>query len=180
MALDNSKNESDTACEMENVKDPDASRLKLDAHGVPLVPQPSDHKDDPLVGITLSPPLCSLMITDTTSRIGTRYINTMCSSCYVYLRLPYNVRANIDPSLIWLVLTGTVGAGMVPPTFGTLAKKFHVTNQQASYFTTSYILFTGVIPLLVTPFVNIYGRRPAYLVGDPYFRYGWISLTCFD
>lgn len=53
---------------------------------------------------------------------------------------------------------------MVPPTFGTLAKKFGVTNQQASYFTTCYILFTGVIPLLVTPFVNIYGRRPAYLV----------------
>jgi hypothetical protein len=23
--------------------------LKLDAHGLPLVPQPSDHKDDPLV-----------------------------------------------------------------------------------------------------------------------------------
>lgn len=58
----------------------------------------------------------------------------------------------------------TVGAGMVPPTFGTLAKKFHVTNQQASYFTMCYILFTGIIPLLVTPFVNIYGRRPAYLV----------------
>jgi MFS family permease len=56
---------------------------------------------------------------------------------------------------------------MVPPTFGTLAKKFHVTNQQASYFTTVYILFTGVVPLLVTPFVNIYGRRPAYLVRQP-------------
>jgi hypothetical protein len=55
---------------------------------------------------------------------------------------------------------------MVPPTFGTLAKKFHVTNQQASYFTTCYILFTGVIPLLITPYVNIYGRRPAYLVRD--------------
>lgn len=55
---------------------------------------------------------------------------------------------------------------MVPPTFGTLAKKFHVTNQQASYFTTCYILFTGVIPLLATPYVNIYGRRPAYLVRD--------------
>ena len=56
---------------------------------------------------------------------------------------------------------------MVPPTFGTLAKKFGVTTQQASYFTTVYILFTGIVPLLVTPFVNIYGRRPAYLVGHP-------------
>ncbi len=24
-------------------------QLKLDSHGLPLVPQPSDHKDDPLV-----------------------------------------------------------------------------------------------------------------------------------
>ena len=26
-------------------------RLKLDDHGLPLVPQPSDHKDDPLVSL---------------------------------------------------------------------------------------------------------------------------------
>lgn len=26
--------------------------LKLDKHGLPLVPQPSDHKDDPLVSAT--------------------------------------------------------------------------------------------------------------------------------
>jgi MFS family permease len=57
---------------------------------------------------------------------------------------------------------------MVPPTFGTLAKKFHVTPQKASYFTTCYILFTGIVPLLVTPFVNIYGRRLAYLVRDSF------------
>jgi hypothetical protein len=33
--------------------------LKLDEHGLPLVPQPSDHKDDPLVyhPIILSPSL---------------------------------------------------------------------------------------------------------------------------
>jgi len=27
--------------------------LKLDKHGLPLVPQPSDHKDDPLVSISV-------------------------------------------------------------------------------------------------------------------------------
>jgi MFS family permease len=61
---------------------------------------------------------------------------------------------------------------MVPPTFGTLAQKFGVTSQQASYFTTVYILFTGFVPLIVTPFVNIYGRRPAYLVRDSPFPSG--------
>lgn len=28
------------------------SDLKLDEHGLPLVPQPSDHKDDPLVSVS--------------------------------------------------------------------------------------------------------------------------------
>jgi hypothetical protein len=33
----------------EEVKNHELSSLKLDARGVPLVPQPSDHRDDPLV-----------------------------------------------------------------------------------------------------------------------------------
>jgi hypothetical protein len=28
-------------------------QLKLDEHGLPLVPQPSDHKDDPLVRLNM-------------------------------------------------------------------------------------------------------------------------------
>jgi hypothetical protein len=56
---------------------------------------------------------------------------------------------------------------MVPAAFSDIAKAYKVTAQQASYLTTSYILFTGVVPLLVTPYVNIYGRRPAYLVRIP-------------
>jgi hypothetical protein len=56
MALyNNNNNDSKVDCEMDDVKQPDGSGLKLDAHGVPLVPQPSDHKGDPLV----CPPLSS-------------------------------------------------------------------------------------------------------------------------
>lgn len=40
----------------DDVKEPEASLLKLDARGVPLVPQPSDHKADPLVWVL--PSLC--------------------------------------------------------------------------------------------------------------------------
>lgn len=29
------------------------TRLKLDRNGLPLVPQPSDHPDDPLVGVAV-------------------------------------------------------------------------------------------------------------------------------
>jgi predicted MFS family arabinose efflux permease len=53
---------------------------------------------------------------------------------------------------------------MVPAAFGVIAKDFGVSHQQASYLTTSYTLLGGVTPLLLTPYVNLYGRRPAYLV----------------
>jgi predicted MFS family arabinose efflux permease len=48
-----------------------------------------------------------------------------------------------------------------------MAKKFGVTDTKATYFTTFYLLLTAITPLLLTPFVNIYGRRPAYVVRDP-------------
>ena len=34
---------------MDSRKEQGGAQLKLDKHGLPLVPQPSDHKDDPLV-----------------------------------------------------------------------------------------------------------------------------------
>ena len=52
---------------------------------------------------------------------------------------------------------------MVPAAFKVIAEDLEVTKQQASYLTTTYTLFGGVMPLLLTPFVNLYGRRPAYL-----------------
>jgi len=52
---------------------------------------------------------------------------------------------------------------MVPAAFGPIAKNFKVTHQQASYLTTTYTLLGGVTPLLITPYVNLYGRRPAYV-----------------
>lgn len=52
----------------------------------------------------------------------------------------------------------------VPAAFGTIAKALGVTHQQASYLTTTYTLLGGLTPLLVTPYVNLYGRRPAYLL----------------
>jgi hypothetical protein len=49
MALQNDKDNSAEFCEAEEEKGAELSPLKLDARGVPLVPQPSDHQDDPLV-----------------------------------------------------------------------------------------------------------------------------------
>jgi len=53
MASEDQKDISAVLQEEDEIKDPEAVRLKLDARGVPLVPQPTDHKDDPLVYITL-------------------------------------------------------------------------------------------------------------------------------
>jgi MFS family permease len=61
-----------------------------------------------------------------------------------------------------------VGAGMVPAAFAPIAKDYNVTKQQASYLTTSYTLLGGLTPLLLTPYVNMYGRRPAYLVCESF------------
>ena len=46
------------------------SSLKLDANGLPLVPQPSDHKDDPLVGDDTCPMQLWLPEADFRCRIG--------------------------------------------------------------------------------------------------------------
>jgi len=36
--------------------------------------------------------------------------------------------------------------------------------QQSSYSTTTYILASGVFPMFLVPFANIWGRRPVYLL----------------
>jgi hypothetical protein len=80
-----SKNDSKTDCEIEDVKYPNVPGLKVDAHGIPLVPQPSDHKDDPLV-CYLSQPLECTLSANFTYRTGCPCINTMYSSYYASLR----------------------------------------------------------------------------------------------
>ncbi|KAH8905828.1 MFS general substrate transporter [Coniochaeta sp. PMI_546] len=101
--------------------------LKLDHNGLPLEPQPSDHKDDPL-------------------------------------NWPIWYKYYVLALLCLLAFVVQFGAGMVPAAFAPIAQSYQVTTQQASYLTTSYTLLGGLTPLLMTPFVNLYGRRPAYLI----------------
>ena len=61
-------------------------------------------------------------------------------------------------------LVGQLGSAILNPAFVVMAKELHVTVEQASYSTTVFILFTGVFPLLLTPFANVYGRRVLYLI----------------
>lgn len=66
----------------------------------------------------------------------------------------------------WLSFLGPMSSAVANPAFVPLSKAFHLTVVQASYELTVYICFAGVGPLLVTPFANVYGRRPIYLLGN--------------
>jgi MFS family permease len=103
------------------------SALKLDKRGLPLVPQPSDHKDDPL-----------------NWPVWQKYY-------VVVLMSAFTLMAHVGPAIL-------------NPSFVLVAKDLHVTIEQASYTTTVFILFSGVLPLIITPFANVYGRRPLYLI----------------
>jgi multidrug resistance protein len=61
-------------------------------------------------------------------------------------------------------LMAQLGAAILNPSFVLVAKNLHVTVEEASYSTTLFILFLAVFPLFITPFANVYGRRPLYLI----------------
>ena len=103
------------------------SDLKLDKHGLPMVPQPSDHADDPL----------------NWSRPFKIYITVLVSG---------------------LAFMAQLGSALINPAFVQMSKDLHVTVEQASYCTTVFILFGGVLSMFVVPFANVYGRRIVYII----------------
>jgi MFS family permease len=66
----------------------------------------------------------------------------------------------------WLALIGPMSSAVINPAFVPLSKGFKISVVEASYELTVYIVFAGVGPLLITPFSNVYGRRPIYLLGN--------------
>ncbi|TKA57534.1 hypothetical protein B0A55_10998 [Friedmanniomyces simplex] len=103
------------------------SSLKLDNQGLPLVPQPSDHPDDPL----------------NYSRWFKVYIAVLISG---------------------LAFMAQLGSALINPAFREMAKDLDVTVEQASYSTTVFILFGGVLSMFIVPFANVYGRRICYII----------------
>ena len=111
------------------VQDHTMQNVKLDKHGFPLVPQPSDNKDDPLNWSSAMKLLVVLQVS-------------------------------------WLAFLGPMSAAVANPAFVPLSKAFDITIVEASYELTMYICFAGVGPILLTPFANVYGRRPLYLLAN--------------
>ncbi|KAK4862368.1 hypothetical protein LT330_010758 [Penicillium expansum] len=56
-----------------------------------------------------------------------------------------------------------IGAGVIPA-YDTFADIFDVSVQDASYYTSVVILFTGITPLFWKPLSDRFGRRPVWLV----------------
>jgi MFS family permease len=143
-SLDNNsaREHSDTDMKAEQVnshiEETTGASLKLDKRGLPLVPQPSDHKDDPL----------------NWSMVQKYYI--------VFLMSSFTLMAQMSPA-------------MLNPAFIAVATDLRVTVEEASYTTTLFILFTGVFPLFVTPFANVYGRRILYLIFTPISIAGYVG-----
>jgi multidrug resistance protein len=125
--LGSDRSDNDIKVEKSNSHLEEHSALKLDKGGLPLVPQPSDHKDDPL-----------------NWPVWQKYYIIVLMSAFT--------------------LMAQLGAAILNPSFVLVAKNLHVTVEQASYTTTLYILFSGIFPLFITPFANVYGRRPLYLI----------------
>lgn len=126
--------------ELEEQRDDD---VKLDKHGLPLEPQPSSQKNDPLVSRT--------------NLLQTKLIGKNWSPWLKFLVLM---------QVSFLAMLGPMGSAVANPAFVLIGKAFNVTVVQASYILMVYILFAGVGPLFTVPFANVYGRRPIYLLGN--------------
>lgn len=103
------------------------STLKVDKYGLPLEPQPTDHKDDPL-------------------------------------NWPWIQKAYITMLISCLVFMAQLGSALINPAFVIMSRDLDITVEQASYCTTVFILFGGVLSMFIVPFANVYGRRICYVI----------------
>lgn len=112
------------------VSSPASDQIRRDKYGIPLEPQPSDHKDDPL-------------------------------------NWPWLWRFYITILMSLLAFIAQLGSSLINPAFVLMSKDLGVTVVQASYATTVFILFGGVLSMFVVPFANVYGRRICYIIFIP-------------
>ncbi|RDL35802.1 Uncharacterized protein BP5553_06414 [Venustampulla echinocandica] len=63
-----------------------------------------------------------------------------------------------------LGFSGQLSSALINPAFKVMSLDLGVTVPQASYLTTVFVLFGGVVPMFVVPFSNVYGRRILYVI----------------
>jgi len=62
-----------------------------------------------------------------------------------------------------MAFTMQMGSALINPAYVDMSEGLHITVEQASYCTTIFILFSGIFPMFIVPFSNVYGRRILYL-----------------
>ncbi|TVY86238.1 Efflux pump, partial [Lachnellula willkommii] len=124
-----------------------AAELKRDSHGLPLVPQPSQFKDDPLVSLINS--------LSTVLSIRTIPIN--------HINWPRWLKWAVLIQVGFMAFLGIYTSALINPALVLLAKAMDVDSKTAAYSTTTAIIVGGVSPFILTPIANVYGRRPTTL-----------------
>ncbi|KAG6828840.1 hypothetical protein H0H92_006599 [Tricholoma furcatifolium] len=80
------------------------------------------------------------------------------------LNYPNWLRYTILGEICMLSFLATLNVAIINPAVTPLAAEFGITSVRATYQTTIAIGTSSVGPILFTPFANVYGRRPAYLL----------------
>ncbi|KAJ3894524.1 MFS general substrate transporter [Lentinula edodes] len=124
---------------IENAELKGAVKLKVDKHGVPLSPQPSDNPEDPRTFSSDLQPTVAYVL-------GSQ-------SELVWI-IPFSI----------LSALGSYNTAIINPAYNELSAEFGVSIVTASYQTTVTIAVNGLGPFLFIPFAHVYGRRPVYLV----------------
>lgn len=63
-----------------------------------------------------------------------------------------------------LAFVASVNTAIINPALVPLSQEFNITTTVATYQTTVNLGTSSLGPLIFTPFANVYGRRPAYLM----------------
>lgn len=80
------------------------------------------------------------------------------------LNWPYWGKVYIALMVAGLGFIGQMGSALINPAYVLMSKDLHITVEQASYCTTVFILFSGIFPMFIVPFSNVYGRRIIYII----------------
>ncbi|KAG6873140.1 hypothetical protein C0995_002514 [Termitomyces sp. Mi166 len=80
------------------------------------------------------------------------------------LNYPNWLRYTILGEICMLAFLGTVNVTIINPAVVPLSTEFGITDVTGTYQTTIAIGTGALGPLFFTPFANVYGRRPAYLL----------------
>ncbi|KAG6891024.1 hypothetical protein C0992_010997 [Termitomyces sp. T32_za158] len=134
--------ENDSKMDEKELEDsgPTVIKVKVDSTGLPLLPQPSTSPFDPL-----------------------NYPNTDFDVNRAVTLIQW-LRYTILVEICMLAFLGTLNVAVINPAVVPLSTELGITDVTGTYQTTIAIGAGALGPVFFTPFANVYGRRPVYLL----------------